>query len=77
MSSSIATTATDGLAADLGILETIGLPLGDEELDIVAQRALIALEREHVIGLLVDDFLGDVALTTNSIDAHDRALDGQ
>jgi hypothetical protein len=31
---------------------------------------LIAFEREDVL-------LGDVALTTHGIDAHDRALDGQ
>jgi hypothetical protein len=58
------------MRADLGILEAIGL-LGDQDLDIVAQRAL------DVIGLLVDDFLGDFALTPHRVDARGRALNDQ
>jgi len=73
-----AVIAVDGLVAtDLSILETIGLLLGDEDLDILAQRALIAFEREDVIGLVINDLLGDVALTAHGIDAHDRALNRQ
>ena len=40
-----AVIAVDGfVATDVSILETIGLLLGDEDLDILAQRALIAFE---------------------------------
>src|SRR5208282_446727 len=48
-----------------------------EHLHIVAQCALVALQREDVVGLLVDDFLRDVALATHGVDGHHRALDGQ
>jgi hypothetical protein len=48
----------DGLVpADLGILEPIGLLLGDEDLDILAQRALTAFEREDKWALLSMIFL--------------------
>jgi hypothetical protein len=38
------------MPADLCILEAICFLLGREDLDILAQRALIAFEREDVIG---------------------------
>ena len=61
-----AVIAIDGLvAADCGVLEPIGLLLGGEQLNILAQRALIALERENVIGLCVDDFLRNAALVAD------------
>ena len=37
------------MAADVGVLETVGLLLGGEQLDILAQRALIAFEGEDMI----------------------------
>ena len=45
------------MAADRRILEALGFLLGGEQLDVLAQRALIAFERQNVIGLLVDDLL--------------------
>src|SRR5208282_1709983 len=48
-----------------------------EHLHIVAQCALVALQREDVVGLLVDDPLRDVALATHGVDGHHRAPDGQ
>jgi hypothetical protein len=42
--------------ADRRVLETIGFLLGGGHADILAQGSLIALERDDVIGLLVDDF---------------------
>src|SRR3972149_6806751 len=57
-----AVVAVDRLmSGDFGVLETAGLLLGGENLDVLAQRALIAFERQDVVGLLVQDFLGDVA----------------
>ena len=56
------------IAADMGILEAVGLLLGGKELDILAQRALIAFEGEDVIGLLVDDLLGNVARAAHGVD---------
>lgn len=58
-----AVVAVDRLMpADLDILETVSPLLGNQHPDILAQRALIAFEREDAVGLLIDDFLGDVAL---------------
>jgi len=37
----------------LAFLEAIGFLLGGENLDILAQRALIAFERQDVVGLLL------------------------
>ena len=70
-----AVIAIDGLvAADLGVLEIYRLLFIDEELDIVFERALIALQGEDVIGFLVDDRLRDVALAAHRVDGHDRPL---
>ena len=44
--------------ADSGILEVAGLLLGREEFDILSQRALITLQGQNVVGLLVDDLVG-------------------
>jgi hypothetical protein len=66
--------AVDGLmSGDLGIAEAIRLLLGGEQLDILAQRALVALEGENVIGILVADFLGDVALAADGVGGNDGA----
>ena len=63
------------IAADLGVLEARGPLLGDEQLDILAQRSLIALQREHVISLLVDNLAGNLALAAHGIDGDDGTLD--
>lgn len=49
-------------AAHGSVLEIAGFLLGNEEFDIIAQRALIAFEGEDVVGLLVQDLLGDGTL---------------
>jgi hypothetical protein len=49
------------MLGDFSVLEAVCLLFGCEQLDVLAQRALIALEGEE-IGLLVDDLPGDVAL---------------
>jgi hypothetical protein len=70
--------ALDGpVLAVRGALERDRLLLAGEQLDIVAQRALVPLQREEVISLLVDDFLSDVALAAHGVDGHHRARDGQ
>jgi hypothetical protein len=66
--------AVDGLmAADLCVLEAIGLLLSGEQRDILAQGPLIALERQHVIGLLVEDLRGDGALAGEIVSRDVRA----
>ena len=73
-----AVIAVDGLLpGDLGVLEADGFLLGGEQFDILAQGALIAFERQHVIGLHGEDFLGDVALAADRVDGDDGALDRQ
>ena len=59
--------------ADLGVLEALGFLFLDEELDIFVQACLVGLEREQVIALLVDDFLGDLALAADRIDGDGTA----
>ena len=62
-----AVVAVDGrVLADGRIPERDRLLLAGEQLDVVAQRALVALQREDVIGLLVDDRLRDFALSQSS-----------
>src|ERR1700733_9176284 len=39
------------------------------------QGRLVALEGEHVIGLVGNDPVGDVDLTTHGVDGHQRALE--
>ena len=61
-----------GVASDLGIGEALGLLFGDEYLDILTQRSLVAFQRQDVIGALVEDRLGDIPLAAHGIDGHDR-----
>src|SRR5258708_33863246 len=49
------------IAADLGGLEPPGLLLGPQDPDIPAQPALVALQGQDVIGLLVEDLLGKLS----------------
>ena len=48
--------------------------LTKKELDIVAQRALIVLQRKDVVSLFVDDQSGDLALASHSVDGDDGAV---
>src|SRR5215468_7914419 len=69
-----AVIAIDGLMpADLCLGEPVGFLFRGKKLDILAQRALIAFEREDVVGALIQDFLSNVALTAHSVDGHGGA----
>ena len=71
-----AVISIDGFVrADRGILVFQGFLFIDEYFDILAQGSLIALQRDNVIGLFLDDFRCDVALAAHCIDRHDGALD--
>ena len=71
-----AVVAVDGpVGADRGVGETPLFLLVCEQLDVVAQRALVALQGQDVVGLLVDDLLGDGALAAHGVDGDDGALD--
>ena len=50
------------------------LLLGDERLDVVVQRALVAFQRQHVVGSLPHDLRGDHPLATHRVDGDDRTL---
>src|SRR5208283_1346860 len=65
------------MLADFAVLEANGFLLGDEDIDILTQRALVAFQRQDIVSLLVDDLLRDVSLTPHGINGHDRALDRQ
>ena len=51
--------------ADDGIPEFAGLLLIEEQLDVRAERSLIAFQREHVVGLFLDDLPGDLLLAAH------------
>jgi hypothetical protein len=69
------------VSTDRCIFEAVDVLLGGENLDILAQWALIAFEGEDVISPLFQDFLGNVALTSfgistltaHRVDSHDGA----
>src|SRR5262245_32283365 len=65
------------MLGNLGVAKAIGLLLGSEQLDILTQRTLVTFERENVIGFLVENFLGDVALAAHGVDGDDGAFDRQ
>jgi hypothetical protein len=58
------------MAADLCIFEAVRRLLGHEGLDVLAQCALIAFEREDVVSLLIHDLHGDVALAAHRVDGN-------
>ena len=49
---------------------------GEELLDLLVQRRLIALEAKDVIAALRDDLRGDLGLAAHRIDGHDAARQG-
>ena len=55
----------------------LGQRVVEKHRDIGVQRALIALEGEAVIATLIDDLLGDRALTIERVDGHDGFLERQ
>ena len=56
-----AVIAIDGLVAgDGGVLEILGFLLGREQFDVFPQRALIALQGQDVVGLLVHSGSGPI-----------------
>src|SRR5918994_2301295 len=73
-----AVIAVDRLVpADRRVLEAVGLLLFDKYLDILAQGALVVLERENIVSLLVEDLARDGALAPHRVNGHDGAVDRQ
>jgi hypothetical protein len=50
------------IPADLGVGKTLGLLFDGKGFDIRAQRTLVALQRQDVVRLLVDDLFRNIAL---------------
>src|SRR5262245_25667187 len=68
----------DGLSrarAHLGKIRLFGP--GEPFLHIILQMALIAFEREYIIGVTFDNRLGDSGLAAHRIDSDDAARDIQ
>ena len=71
-------TAVDAsVLAEGGIFEIIGFLFIHEECDVRAQRALIGLQGEDVIGASIDHLAGDLALAAHGVDGDDRAFNDQ
>ena len=66
-----------GVAGDPCVGEVARLLLRGEQFDVGAQRALVALQGQHVVGLAGAYRPGDPALTAHGVGRHDRALDGR
>jgi hypothetical protein len=73
-SSMLAALLSERTAADDLLRGEIGRKTADWG---ISQRALVALEGENVIGFLVEDFLGDVALAADGVGGNDGAFDHQ
>ena len=63
--------------ADRRVGKTLGFLLVGEQFDILAQPALVALQRQDVVGLLVDDLARNLALASHRVDGDDRPIDRQ
>ncbi len=57
--------------SDRRILKAVSFLFCHEYLDILAQGALVSLECEDIISLLVDDLFGNVTLAAYRVDGHD------
>ena len=53
------------------------MDIGKQLLRRVKQLAMISFQRQHVVGFLIDDLLGNFFLTPYSIDGHDTAFQCQ
>ncbi len=65
------------VAADGGLVELTRFLFGDEEFDVLLQATLVALQRQDVIGLFIDDLLRDHALAADGVNRNDGPLDRQ
>src|SRR3546814_12474452 len=54
--------------ADLALMEVALFLLGYEQRDILVQSRLVPLERQNILGLLVEDSLSNHALAAHSLD---------
>ena len=61
----------------VGCAHERGLGIIEKAPHIIVQRLLVALERKHVIGALVDHLLRDLALAAHRIGGDDAALERQ
>ena len=65
------------MPADGDVLEWTLFMRREEQLDVVAQRALITLQSEHVIGVILDDLSRDLLLASHRVDGHRRTFQRQ
>jgi len=55
----------------------VGIGTDEGLFHLRGERALIALERKHIVALLREDLLGDLGLTAHRVDGDDAALEMQ
>ena len=66
-----------GVLADRSVSKVPGFLFRGKHLAILPQRALMAFQRQDVLGLLVDNFLCDLTLAAHGVDRDNRPLDRQ
>src|SRR3546814_11476136 len=60
--------------ADLALMEVALFLLGYEQRDILVQSRLVPLDRQDILGLLVEERLSNHALAAHSVDCYDGTL---
>lgn len=66
------------IAIDRGVrIRRSGFGIVEEQRDIAMQGSLVSFEGQDIVAALIDDPPGDVALTVEGIDGHDRSLQRQ
>ena len=55
------------------ILEVQVLGVSKEPCDIFVEMTLVVLNRQHIVGVPLDDRLGDLGLAAHGVDGHDTA----
>ena len=58
-----------GVAGDLCVGKIPSLLFRGEKLDVLAQRSLITFQSQHIIGFLIEDRIGDIALAPNGMES--------
>jgi len=63
--------------AGIDFLEVVLLGQAEKQRHVLMEMKLIVLDRQYIVGFLLDDLLGQVGLTAHGINRHDAPADIQ